>query len=69
MTDQPGSVARGFVRAHLLRVAIHRPKRIDDYIDYFGDGGARPTGRTARRTDDRATDGFPLGPAPWGEGD
>jgi hypothetical protein len=41
------------VREHLLRIDSDRPKRIDDYIDYFGNDGARPTRLTARRADDR----------------
>ena len=26
-------------RAYLLDIEVDRPKRIDEYIDYFGDGG------------------------------
>lgn len=31
----------GIVRAHLLEADAERQKRIDRYIDYFGDGGPR----------------------------
>jgi hypothetical protein len=31
------------VRALLVHVDPDRPRRIDDYIDYFGSGGARGT--------------------------
>lgn len=28
-------------RAHLLAIDVDRPKRVDEYIDYFGGGGPR----------------------------
>lgn len=34
-----GNVSAAIARAHLLDVELDRPKRIDRYIDYFGDGG------------------------------
>jgi hypothetical protein len=36
-----------FVRTHLFEINIDRAKRIDRYIDYFGNGGAGGTLATA----------------------
>jgi hypothetical protein len=33
-------------RAYLLDIEVGRPKRIDEYIDYFGDGGKGGSGPT-----------------------
>ena len=39
--------SREVASARLLRIDINRPKRIDGYIDYFGDSGARRRGGAA----------------------
>lgn len=33
------SASAAIAHAHLLDVDVDRPKRIDQYLDYFGDGG------------------------------
>jgi hypothetical protein len=39
-TEQAGqNVSAAIARARLLDIELDRPKRIDQYIDYFGDGG------------------------------
>jgi hypothetical protein len=44
--DSPGTQ---LLRGYLLRSTVHRRKRIDGYIDYFGNGGA-PDGIPRRAT-------------------
>ena len=43
------------LREYLLRVDANRPKHIDDYIDYFGNG--------------RGPDRLPREDTSWGDGD
>jgi hypothetical protein len=47
------SAGRQVLREYLVRVDANRPKHIDDYIDYFGNG--------------RAPDGIPRGHTSWDE--
>ena len=51
----PSSAGTQLLRAFLRRVDVDRPRRIDNYIDYFGNG--------------RATEGAPGGATRWGERD
>lgn len=44
--DRHGASA-AIARAHLLDLEADRPKRIDQYLDYFGEGG--PSARRAPR--------------------
>jgi hypothetical protein len=34
-----GNTSAAIARAHLLDIEVDRPKRIDQYLDYFGSGG------------------------------
>ena len=53
-TGERSSCSAGaqLLREYLLRVDVDRRKRIDGYIDYFGNGSAR--------------DGIPRRATPWG---
>lgn len=44
----PVSSQQAILHAHLLDTELDRPKRIDQYIDYFGDGRRAP-GQTEER--------------------
>jgi len=35
------NASAAIARAHLLDIDVDRPKRIDQYLDYFGGGGER----------------------------
>lgn len=44
------NASAAIARAHLLDIEVDRPKRIDQYIDYFGAGGqGRPFPGGSRR--------------------
>lgn len=43
------NASAAIARAHLLDVEADRPKRIDQYLDYFGGGASRLSPRLAPR--------------------
>ena len=67
MSEEARPNARAAVaRALLLEIEADRPKRIDQYLDYFGSGGE--SGRTDRVRDGRHAVSMDQGPLGSGDG-